>query len=116
MRYELVNITRPDTVLNNPVAGADKLDWVSPYLGIRQNIESSIALGYQSRYYTANDKLTVDPSSGNMILSREFLSLEGAQHSKAFFKEKAASFGADSLILDVYINQVDDDGIVTRID
>ena len=116
MRYELVNIARPDTILNTPVPGADKLDWVSPYAGIRQKMESSIANGHQSRYFTANDKLTVDFTNGNMILIREYISLEGAQDMKTFLLKISAPFGSESKILEIYINQIDDNGIVTRID
>jgi len=114
MRYELVNITQPDTILNTPVPGQDKLDWVSPYAGIRQKIESSIANGYQSRYYTKNDKLTVDTFTGNMLLTREFLSLEGAQDMRSFLASFISMPG--SKIIEVYINQVDDNGNITRID
>ena len=114
MRYEIINITRPDTILNPPVPGQDKLTWVSPYAGIRQKIEESIANGYQSRYYTENDGLSVDPFTGNMILKREYTSLEGAQDMKNFLSSFISMDG--SKILEVYINQIDDDGTVTRLD
>jgi hypothetical protein len=117
MKYLLVEKLLPDTQLNpSAIPGTDKLTWTSPYLGIRQQIENSIAKGYQSRYYTENDTLVPDPETGNWVLTREFLSLEGAQDMKTFLEAKAAPFGSESKILEIYINQIADDGTVTRID
>jgi len=114
MRYVIKSLTKPDTVFNSNVApGTDKLAWISPYAGIRTTIEESIAKGYASRYYTELDTLTVDPDTGNQTLTREYLSLEGAQHMKAFLDSTLTV--TDCKILDVWIETIADDGTVTRL-
>jgi hypothetical protein len=56
----------------------------------------------------------VDTFTGNMLLTREFLSLEGAQDMRSFLASFISMPG--SKIIEVYINQVDDNGNITRID
>jgi len=117
MKYFIVEKLVPDTVLNfNAVPGGDKLTWVSPYPGIRQQTESSIANGYQSRYYTENDTNSVEAETGKVLLRREYLSLEGAQDMKAFLSLASSQAGSVSKILELWIETIDDNGNVTRID
>jgi hypothetical protein len=114
MKYVIRQILKPGTYVNAMQApGVDRLTWVSPYPGIRSKIEESIESGHMSRYYTEDDTISVDPETGNVLAQRLYLSLEAAQDWYNFLA--ATLTIPNCAILEMWVEQIDDDGTRTRL-
>lgn len=118
MKYLLVTTNTPDIVLNPITVGGDKLANTNPsknrYSTLWAKIEESINNGYQSRFYTELDSNSVDPETGRVILTREYTSLEGARDLRDYLIDLKKSI--NTITIDTYIDQIDTDGTITRIE
>jgi hypothetical protein len=118
MKYLLVTTNSPDIVLNPITVGSDKLAHTNPsknrYPTLWGKITESINNGYQSRYYTELDSNSIDPDTNNVVLTREYTSLEGARDLRDYLIDLKKTI--NTITIEAYINQIDSDGTVTRVE
>jgi len=118
MKYLLVTTNSSDIVLNSIVVGGDKLSHTnqskSSYPTLWGKLEESINNGNQSRFYTESDSNSVDSETGIVTITREYTSLEGARDLRDYLINLKQSI--NTITIDAYINQVDSDGNITRVE
>ena len=82
MKYLVIVTTNHESVLPyHWTEGADRLEWQSPYEGMRVLLERLVSEGHLDRYVGPNDDITRDGVKGTSLT--HFNTLEGATLFKA---------------------------------